>query len=563
MKRNQILTMAVTMAGLFLCFSGKTVLANGTSTNVTWNVSGEVLYIDGTGDMPDWAEGEDQPWIGYKNTIKSVEIGDGVTSVGDRAFEGYSNIVEVTIADSVKNIGEYSFAETSLRSLSLSTNVEVVEKGAFYNCMQLYKLEFNSSYTEILGEGETIPGYTTIYGYMGTYASRYAEDFYRSFDDSGKGEGLVVEVGGFQISSKVGGVRAVYSTNIPASDVTEVGVLYGLKYNGKDSQEEIDYEYTKIDDMRVGGDNFFVRKYPATQKGVSEKIFSDYENSRSYVMTMKFGPENEQYYGADYYIRAYVKLKTGQYVYSRIYQYSVYQVADVLYSNHQMNSKSDHDYLYNILKTVNPEYKTVDWDWDNSYAMGESMAYAYDYEYNPSLSIYGFQLSSTVPGVRTVYMSYYSEEDIDSVGLIYGLADQINDIGNEMVVGSSNQYVQHYEATENDKLPKVDMEGQKYTMTILYDNQSIASLSKNYYVRAYTKMKDGTYSYSEVFRYSPYSVADYLYQSFPMFSCADNTFIYENILKKVDPDYEELSYYWKFIITDKMMSTFNPRAYNY
>lgn len=561
MKMMKGLVMSLTMTGLLFCIADKPVLANGTSTNVTWNVIGDSLYIDGTGDMADYAEGEAQPWIGYKDEIRHVEIAEGVTSVGDRAFEGYDKIESVSFADSILTIGEYSFSNTGLQEVTIPDTVETVEKGAFYKCYLLYTITFEGSFTEILGGGDTIPQNATICGYYGSYASIYTEDYYRSYDGS-VGDGVMVDVAGFQISPRVGGVRTMYSTNITESDVEEVGLLYGLKYNGKNSQENYSYDYTDVEDMRMGSDNRFVRNFPATQKGSTAKIYSNFENTRSYVMTMTFGKDDAQFYSAEYYIRAYVKLKTGRYIYSRVYQYSVYDVADVLYNCHQMNSETDHDYLYNILKTVNPEYKKVDWKWDMSSAFGSYVDDStLENNYNPYIQVIGFQLSSTVPGVRTIYNINCDEQMIDSVGMIYGLKSEIQNIGADMVTDSTSTAVQIYEATEEGKLDIRDLEGQKYTMTMLYDPESVCSLTKEYYVRAYLKFKDGSYAYSQVFAYSPYTVADELYQSSLLYSYADHNYIYDNILKKVDPDYEAVEYYWEYMITQNT-DQFRPNLYS-
>ena len=67
-----------------------------------------------------------------------------------------------------------------------------------------------------------------------------------------------------------------------------------------------------------------------------------------------------------YKIRAYAKLSDGSYVYSNVAEYSIYNVAKVLYDNAMMNTSAGHDYLYNsILKVVDSNYKTVDYNWSS------------------------------------------------------------------------------------------------------------------------------------------------------------------------------------------------------
>ena len=45
----------------------------------------------------------------YRNAIQMVEIGSGVTSIGDYAFSYCYNLASVTIPDSVTSIGVYAF----------------------------------------------------------------------------------------------------------------------------------------------------------------------------------------------------------------------------------------------------------------------------------------------------------------------------------------------------------------------------------------------------------------------------------------------------------------------
>lgn len=86
---------------------------------LTWTLSTDrVLTISGTGKMSDYSSSyqdqnreyiTDAPWGEYRYQFEKVQIEPGVTSVGDCAFRGCSNLRSVTIPESVTRIGSYAF----------------------------------------------------------------------------------------------------------------------------------------------------------------------------------------------------------------------------------------------------------------------------------------------------------------------------------------------------------------------------------------------------------------------------------------------------------------------
>ncbi len=71
------------------------------------------------------------PWEDYCDSICSVEIGDGVTSIGEGAFEGCENLTEVTIGAGVTRIGASAFMESALSSVFIPRAVEEIGFLAF------------------------------------------------------------------------------------------------------------------------------------------------------------------------------------------------------------------------------------------------------------------------------------------------------------------------------------------------------------------------------------------------------------------------------------------------
>ena len=95
------------------------------------------LTISGTGEMSNY-NGENQPWSAYKNNITSVEIKNGITSIGDDAFSLCTSLTSVAISDSVKRIGRKSFLGCEgLTSITIPDSVESIGEDAFYNCTNI------------------------------------------------------------------------------------------------------------------------------------------------------------------------------------------------------------------------------------------------------------------------------------------------------------------------------------------------------------------------------------------------------------------------------------------
>ena len=94
--------------------------------SITWNLTDGVLTISGTGVMTDFNDwGNYAPWYLSRSVITSVVIEEGVTSIGNRAFEGCSNLISVSIPNSVIKVGEYAFNNCS--SLPVVDNVRYAD----------------------------------------------------------------------------------------------------------------------------------------------------------------------------------------------------------------------------------------------------------------------------------------------------------------------------------------------------------------------------------------------------------------------------------------------------
>ena len=93
------------------------------------------------------------PYGDYNKAIKTVKIQNGVTSIGDYAFDNCTSLTSIEIPSGVTSIGDGAFAYcTSLTSIEIPSGVTSIGNSAFKNCTSLASIEIPSSVTSIGNE---------------------------------------------------------------------------------------------------------------------------------------------------------------------------------------------------------------------------------------------------------------------------------------------------------------------------------------------------------------------------------------------------------------------------
>lgn len=119
--------------------------------NLTWTLDGAgTLTISGTGYMRGFSIVSGAPWYDLLDSIKSVVIERGVTSIGDCAFYGMSELVSIKIPSGVTSIGDSAFSEcSSLTSIDIPADVETIGNSAFIDCYSLSRVGLVPGITSI------------------------------------------------------------------------------------------------------------------------------------------------------------------------------------------------------------------------------------------------------------------------------------------------------------------------------------------------------------------------------------------------------------------------------
>ena len=130
----------------------------GPNVRYSLDTSTGVLKVTGTGAMDDfeWKDDYldyDTPWRPYKAYLKTVDITNGVTSVGKYAFHSCSNLTEVKISNSVTSIGKWAFHGCSaLTSINIPDGVTSIGTETFRRCTNLATIVIPDNVTSIGGE---------------------------------------------------------------------------------------------------------------------------------------------------------------------------------------------------------------------------------------------------------------------------------------------------------------------------------------------------------------------------------------------------------------------------
>ena len=162
---KKILIVAIVILCIFAVFSF-TMVSNAEEVTVigTWDISKDdgtskvtaTLYSDGrfvisgTGEMKDYSGSNNSPYYNYKESIKTVEIQNEVTSIGNYAFENCKSLTSIEISSNVTIIGDDAFEYcTNLTSIEIPSSVTSIGSSAFLDCTNLTSIEIPSSVTSV------------------------------------------------------------------------------------------------------------------------------------------------------------------------------------------------------------------------------------------------------------------------------------------------------------------------------------------------------------------------------------------------------------------------------
>ena len=159
-KRLLSMILALSMMLTILPVNAITALAADDScgANLTYTLTSNTddpdtytLTIGGEGAMYNYSNSYTTvPWDAQKSRITSVVIEDGVTSIGDNAFEDCSALKSVSGMKGVTSLGKWAFYKcTSLESFAIPSGVKSIPDCLFYDCSKLNSVTIHNQVASI------------------------------------------------------------------------------------------------------------------------------------------------------------------------------------------------------------------------------------------------------------------------------------------------------------------------------------------------------------------------------------------------------------------------------
>ena len=124
--------------------------ATGAWADVTWSLNNGTLTISGTGAMDNYVSVSDVPWYSSAELITSVNIGSGVTTIGNNAFADCISLATIDIPDGVTTIGNGAFYGCrALANVTIGSGVTTIGDYAFSACKSLVTIDIPDGVTTI------------------------------------------------------------------------------------------------------------------------------------------------------------------------------------------------------------------------------------------------------------------------------------------------------------------------------------------------------------------------------------------------------------------------------
>ena len=195
--------------------------SNSCGEGLTWKLSYGTLTISGTGKMDSYSSGG-APWHSQRAYIGRIVISEGVTSIGECAFEECTNVTSISIPDSVRELNAYCFlACKSMKSITIPQSVTRIADGVFVACEKLTDIYYggtDASWKHITSRNAGLGDNVTIHS-TGVFTGKCGDNLTWTIDNN---EVLTIS-----------GTGRIPDYNDPSSGGNNTAPWYGYAYQIK------------------------------------------------------------------------------------------------------------------------------------------------------------------------------------------------------------------------------------------------------------------------------------------------------------------------------------------
>ena len=135
---------------LLLLLPVLSVQAFAADAPMSWSLmDGGVLVIAGEGEMRDLSQSV-APWRDYEKEVVELQVEDGVTGIGNQAFQRMRYLTTVSLPESVERIGNGAFYyDIALEKIQLPSGLKMLNTSVFDHCSALKSIVLPEGLEEI------------------------------------------------------------------------------------------------------------------------------------------------------------------------------------------------------------------------------------------------------------------------------------------------------------------------------------------------------------------------------------------------------------------------------
>ena len=144
---------------------------NGENIKWTVNTGAGTLVFEGSGEMANYNSIGELPWMAYKDRIISISVGEGITSITNKAFynmncelitlptsleslgasvfQNCKQLKQIELPDNIISIGEAAFSGSAIESIIFSDGIKNLPTNLCYGCDKLIEAILPTELTEI------------------------------------------------------------------------------------------------------------------------------------------------------------------------------------------------------------------------------------------------------------------------------------------------------------------------------------------------------------------------------------------------------------------------------